>query len=174
MKRIFVLLTAATWAACSGPVPSKTDKATAIRYFDEVVGQHKLDKLEGIFAPTFLVHNLVDNNDETKTIEMQRKFLGELLTGIPDLTYTVNDVTQQDDRIVLRLTANGTHTGDLWGFKATGNKLNNLSEIFFFRFEDGRIVELWVQLDMLNLLKALQSSGSDFKIPTAASQPPTK
>jgi predicted ester cyclase len=156
MKVRLVVSLLVTLMACQN-ASLKTDRETAISYFTVIVNEQKLEMLDQIFAPNYVVHNLVDGKDELKTIEIQKSFLKGLLQGIPDLRYSIGDIAEEDDKVWLRMIANGTHTGECLGFPATGNTLDGLSELFIFRFENGKVVEQWVQLDLYNLLRVLNT-----------------
>ena len=39
---------------------------------------------------------------------------------MPDLTYTVDDQVAEDDKVVSRYTATGTHQGEFFGVAPTG------------------------------------------------------
>ena len=133
------------------------NKAVAERYFEEVVNNRKLDLLDKIYADSFLVHVLNDSTESYKTIATQRDFLTYLFTAFPDIHYTIGDIFAEEDRVVMRVTLTATHKNEFWGYKASGNRIRYLSEIFFFRFENGRIRETWVQLDLYTLFKRLAS-----------------
>ena len=68
----------------------------------------------------------------------------DFLNGLPDLRATVEDIIIQGDRIVLRWTIRGTHTGEFLGFPASNNEITlPITEIF--RVADGQLAEAWDQ-----------------------------
>lgn len=60
----------------------------------------------------------------------------------------------EDDMVVTRKTFHGTHSGDFMGIPATGRDVE-IGVIDIVRYQDGRIVEHWNQLDQLGLLRQL-------------------
>jgi predicted ester cyclase len=60
----------------------------------------------------------------------------------------------EDDIVVERFTASGTHLGELMGVPGTGGTIV-LRGINVFRIADGKIVERWGQLDQLGVLHQL-------------------
>ena len=56
--------------------------------------------------------------------------------------------------VVQRWTFRGTHRGAFQGIPPTGNQVT-LTGISIWRFDDGRIVESWHELDTLGLLQQL-------------------
>jgi predicted ester cyclase len=65
-----------------------------------------------------------------------------LRRAFPDTRHTIEDLVAEGDRVVARVSARATHTGDLFGHAPTG-KLVRLSSITIYRIVDGRIAERW-------------------------------
>ncbi|HAP91726.1 MAG TPA: ester cyclase [Arthrobacter bacterium] len=69
--------------------------------------------------------------------------------------HEIEDQVAEGDRVVTRLTASGTHQGDLPGpLPATGANLRE-SAVAIHRIEHGRIVEHWSSRDDLGLMQQL-------------------
>ena len=132
------------------------NKKVAKFYIEEIVNKQKLELLNQVFADTFLVHILIDSTEDLKTIAEHKEFLKYLFRAFPDIHYTVGDVIGEGDKIAMRVTLSATHKDELWGYKALGNRIDYLSEIFFFRFINGKIVENWVQFDLHNLFRQIK------------------
>ena len=58
------------------------------------------------------------------------------------------------DKVVVRWTLHGTHTGEFWGVPPT-HKVITYSGINIWRLRDGKIVEEWGSMDMLSVLQQL-------------------
>lgn len=76
--------------------------------------------------------------------------------AFPDLHIAVEDVIAKGDKVVSRQTVTGTHLGEHMGVPATGRSVS-YSEIFIFRFEDGRIAEAWGVVDVLTMMRQLDA-----------------
>jgi predicted ester cyclase len=72
----------------------------------------------------------------------------------PDWHSVVDQLVAEDDVVVERFTASGTHRGELMGVAPTGQTLV-LTGIQIFRIEGDKIVERWGQLDQLGLARQL-------------------
>jgi steroid delta-isomerase-like uncharacterized protein len=81
-----------------------------------------------------------------------RQYSQLMLTAFPDLDRRIDDLIATDDKVVVRWSAKGTHTGDFNGIPASG-RVATSSGITIFRIADGRIVEEWSESDMLGLLQ---------------------
>ena len=135
------------------------NKEVVSRYFEEVVNEQKLELLNTVFADSFRTHILIDDTQENNTLESQKEFLTYLFNAFPDIHYTIGDLIEEGDRVVARVSLTATHKGQFWGYDASGNKIDYLSEIFFYRFENGKVVEQWVQFDLHNLFRILGNNS---------------
>jgi steroid delta-isomerase-like uncharacterized protein len=75
-------------------------------------------------------------------------------TAFPDLRMSFEDQITEQDQVVTRWTARGTHHGELNGIPATGRPAH-VSGIFIHRLADGQITESWTSYDQLGLLRQL-------------------
>jgi steroid delta-isomerase-like uncharacterized protein len=135
------------------------NKEIAKYYFEEVVNRQNLSGLTKVFADSFLVHVLLDSTDTKKSIADQADFLKYLFRAFPDLHYTIGDILVDDNRVAMRVIFSGTHKGEFWGYSSSGNHIKYLSEIFFFRFRNGKVIETWVQFDLYNLFRQLKRAN---------------
>jgi steroid delta-isomerase-like uncharacterized protein len=72
----------------------------------------------------------------------------------PDWHSDVDQLVAEDDVVVERFTASGTHRGELMGVPGTGATIV-LKGIQVFRIEGAKIVERWGQLDQMGLARQL-------------------
>jgi steroid delta-isomerase-like uncharacterized protein len=86
--------------------------------------------------------------------ELLKEVFARLLRAYPDLHITVEDLIEEDDKVVMRNTVTGTHQGEHMGVPPTG-KAVTYNEIFIARFADGRIAETWGIVDVLSQLRQL-------------------
>lgn len=76
--------------------------------------------------------------------------LATLRAAFPDLKATVEGVIASGDRVVARVAFAGTHKGPWQGAPATFRPVT-FSSMEEFRYEDGKFVEHWGQLDLAGL-----------------------
>lgn len=72
-------------------------------------------------------------------------------TAFPDLRETIEDLLEDGDRVVERLTLHGTHLGDFMGIAPTGREVT-WSAIAIYRIANNKIIENWVEANLLGLL----------------------
>ena len=64
------------------------------------------------------------------------------------------DIIVEENKVVARWTARGTHAGALMNIPPTGKQVT-LKGIDILRNEDGKIVERWGEFDALGMLQQL-------------------
>ncbi len=75
-------------------------------------------------------------------------------SGFADTKHEIKDIFADGDRVVARIYAEATHTGEMLGIAATGKRVV-LEAIAIYRIESGKIAERWCYsgkgiLDQLN------------------------
>jgi len=128
------------------------NEAVARRWYDEAINEGKLDVIDEIAAPDILHHGGTFPDSEGP--DSVKGVLGALRTGFPDVKHTIEDVITEDDLVVVRWTATGTHTGEFQGVAPTG-KQATWTGVGIFRFECGKIVEDWSEVDGVGRLQQL-------------------
>jgi predicted ester cyclase len=83
-----------------------------------------------------------------------KQTIAAAFAGSSDSRFTIDDMVAEGDKVVTRWTSMGTHSGVFMGVAATGKPLT-LNGIRIDRIADGKIVEMWAQLDLLGLLQQL-------------------
>ncbi len=70
------------------------------------------------------------------------------------MSYVVEDLFAEGNRVAARITNTATHKGTLMGIPATEKKVT-FSGIDIFRVADGKIVEEWSYGDSLGLMQQI-------------------
>lgn len=130
---------------------SADNKALIRRYF-EASDAGNLTALDNLFAPTFVRHD--PNAAAINSLEDLKRHLRLVYTATPDLRHTIEDMVAEGDRVAIRLTARGTHTGEFMGIPPTG-KTVTVTGTGICRIADGKIQEDWFNSDALGLLQQL-------------------
>lgn len=86
--------------------------------------------------------------------ERRKEQLETVLAAFPDFEATVEDVVAEGDTVAMCVTLRGTHEGEFMGIEPTGKSFE-VQNMVFTRIEDGKIVERWIQPDMLGMLQQL-------------------
>jgi predicted ester cyclase len=86
--------------------------------------------------------------------EGQKQIAAAFRSAFPDLTWDVELLVAEDDYVVGRWTASGTHRG-AWGGVAPTGRRARFSGVNIFRFDAGQVVEIWNHRDDLGLMEQL-------------------
>ena len=115
-------------------------------FVEQVKNQRQLDKMGTYFAADYKEHNETVASFGAGIAGYQR-FLGHLFEAFPDDKLTIELMTAEGDLVSYRATEHGTHRAEFLKIPATG-KHATWTEIQFFRIENGKVVEHWVDVDI--------------------------
>jgi steroid delta-isomerase-like uncharacterized protein len=132
---------------------SQRTKATARRYFDEIINKRNLDVIAEVFAADYLEHDPA-NAEDTRGREGVRREVSNTLAAFSDLEETVEDLLGEGDRVMVRWTMRGLHDGEFMGVAPTYRRID-IPGMVVFRFAGDRIQEAWWNWDTLGLLRQL-------------------
>jgi predicted ester cyclase len=125
------------------------NKAFVRRWFEEVWNNGRADLIDEMSAPdtsaTGLGHSTAPGGRD-----MFKAFYNNMRGTFPDLHVYIDDVIAEGDLVAVRLTAEGTHTGDALA-PATGRKAR-FAALVMARVVNNRIVEAWNAIDQLGIL----------------------
>lgn len=128
------------------------NKATAHRYLEELWNRKNLDIINEVIAPDFVGH-LASPSRGTEGV---RQNVTAFHLAFPDSHLEIHDIFAEADRVAIRWTTTGTHNGPFFGIEPTGKKIV-LKGITIERFRDGKMVELWAEMDIYGLIKQLKA-----------------
>jgi len=129
---------------------SEQMKASARRFFQEVVSEGRLDVIPELVAEDFVEHETLPGAPEGR--EAVGWFVTAFRSAVPDLRAELDDLIVEGDKLVARSTWSGTHEGELFGMPATG-KLFVMNVIDIVRFEGDRVVEHWGVSDVAGMMQ---------------------
>lgn len=96
-------------------------------------------------------------NGQDVSVQVIPRLRAILLSALPDVHWTLEQVIAEGDWIATRWTVRGTHTGDITfpgvGHAPATGKSIQYSYIVHHRIADGKIVESWDVSDRLSLLQ---------------------
>ena len=81
--------------------------------------------------------------------------------AFPDISYHIEEVVAEGDKVVMRLIEPATHTGGaIWGISPKGRRVT-LRNTVILRIENDKIVEEWDSYDMLSILLQLGATPAE-------------
>ena len=119
---------------------SEDNKARVRRYFEETMSKGNMA--------------FVDEIAEGAMAESLKRGAANLRSAFADVHDQVQDQFAEGEKVVTRFSGGGVHRGVFMGVAATG-KTVTWTGISIDRFEAGKIVERWTEIDVLGVLRQI-------------------
>ena len=127
------------------------NKAVIARYV-EATNQGELDVLDELVYADYVEHDPVPGQKPGR--EGLKEAYTMFNSPFPDLKFVFDDVIAEGDLVVGRGIISGTHEGEFFGVPATGKKVH-WTGTRLFRLRDLKVVEGWVNIDMMSLMQQM-------------------
>jgi steroid delta-isomerase-like uncharacterized protein len=129
------------------------NKELVRRFYEEVWVKGNLDAADEVFARDYVRQDF-RATDALPGPDGQKKIAADFRAAFPDLRFEIELLIADDQYVVGRWTASGTNLGP-WGTLEPTGRAVTFSAANIFRFEDGKVVELWNHRDDLGLMEQL-------------------
>jgi len=120
------------------------------KLYEETFNQNRTELLPNLLHESVVFHGTT----EARGLEAYLDLVARLRIAFPDQRFSLQDLIANEDRVVVRWTMEATHAGPLAGIPATGKRVQQRG-IVIYRFEGGKIEEIWAQLDQVGMLRQL-------------------
>jgi predicted ester cyclase len=129
------------------------NKALIRRFYEEVWGKGDETLSAEVFRDDYVRHDLRPAAAEPGAAG-QTKIALDFRRAIPDLVWRVDLILGDGEYVVGRWTATGTQTGPWGAIEPTGKPIE-FSGVNIFRFEGGKVAEIWNHRDDLGFMTQL-------------------
>jgi predicted ester cyclase len=119
------------------------------RFYGKVFSGNRLDLL-----PAFVVENVLLNPGGERGIKAYQTQLNRAQTAFSDGRFSIESIIAGDDLVAVRWKMDAIHSGPIGGLAATGKPIRQNANVFF-RFEQGKIAEVWTQFDQIGVPRQL-------------------
>jgi steroid delta-isomerase-like uncharacterized protein len=127
------------------------NKALVRRFIDEIFVRGRKEAVDELLADDFVAHTWPSTGDPKADL---KGAIDRTSKGLADVTFTIEDVIAEGDRVAVRLTAAATQVGEMMGMPPSGKRYE-IGEIHIFRLRDGKVVEHWHQFDQMKMMQQL-------------------
>ena len=86
-------------------------------------------------------------------------YVDQVTGSLGEYVCDILEMTEEDDRVVAKMLFRGVHRADMFGYAATGKRVEWHGSAHF-TFRDGKVADLWVLGDVHGLLQLLESNAS--------------
>ena len=129
------------------------DHAATMRRCYDLLNAGDIDGFGAFLADDFVEHEQTPGLAPTKDGVLE--FFRMYRSAFPDLRFDPQDVIASDDKVVVRVRATGTNTGDFMGMPATGKSID-IQLVDIVRFDDdGLGREHWGVADVMAMMQQL-------------------
>ena len=133
---------------------SEKNKAVIRRFYDDVfaAGKMNIAAIDQYLAADFVGHDLPAGLNGGAGY---KKFVGMFAASFSDTTpIEAHEMISNGDKIVVRWSSTGKHSGEFMGIPATGRRIT-VKGIDIYRLAEGKIADLWQEIDLLGILQQI-------------------
>jgi len=137
--------------------PAQADEAAnkhLVREFTDATNAKDWDALARLLSDDFVRHSAATAGPPVTSRDQFIALQESFLKSFPDQKVTIDLLVAEGDYVAARAHYSGTLLGPLGGTPATGKSVN-APFLGMFRVDSGRIAELWVEWDNLNMMSQL-------------------
>ena len=138
---------------------NRTEKNRNIvrRFVQEVWNEGKLEVADEVLAADYIEYPSTPDDskeDETPGPDSMKRFVEMFRNAFPDITFSIEHMVAEDDKVAVHLVGEGTHLGELHGLPPTGKHVR-IGGAAIHRIQDDKIVETYQVVDRLSLREQL-------------------
>jgi predicted ester cyclase len=123
---------------------------TLIRRYVETWNQGDLQGLAEFWSPDMVHHT----RSQAHGFAEVKMIVGTFMRAFADLHFQIDDIIAEGDKVVTRMTASATHTGNYMEMAPTGKQIR-CAVMGIARVANGKIVEHWGVTDELHMMQQI-------------------
>ena len=132
---------------------TEQNKKIILRLFNEGMTERKFQVFDEYISDTFVNHGIPYAQPGPKGF---KAIVQQFMQGFPDMKITVLEIIAEGETVATRGYLSGTHNGDFMGINASGKNVR-IDYIDFWKLENGKCMENWVQMDTAGLMQQIGS-----------------
>lgn len=132
---------------------SAENKALIRRFYEEVFSEGRFSTIDELIAQDAVEHEPVPGATGNVRADL-KAWLTQLRAAFSEMHLSVEDLLAEDDRVAVRCTLTGVHSGDLMSIPPTGRSVA-VTVLDIVRISGGLIVEHWGVTDTAGMLGQL-------------------
>jgi len=136
---------------------AEDNKAIVRRLIDELWNAGNPDLADELYSADYVRHGPFAEPPIRGSAAL-KGFARMYLAAVPDLHHEIEDQFTRDDGVVTRLTARGTHRGEMMGLAPTGKPIE-FGMFIQHRIAGGKIAEEWIIYDLHAILQQVGAGG---------------
>jgi len=135
-------------------MPTSGEVAAMVQRLEDAMNSRQLHLIDDVMTEDFVRHCEATPDFDVRSREDFKDFLRSNTESFPDNVQTFRQVVVEGDRAGIWCTYEGTQTGPLGPFPASGRRTTfDFGGVFHIR--DGKFAEFWVTWDNMTILAQL-------------------
>lgn len=130
----------------------KEGKALVRQVYEDIRSEGNLALADEVFGEDYVGYDPTAQPAEVRGPEGFKEQTRGYRSVFPDLQFKIESLIQEGDEVVVRWTAQGTHSGSLVGESPTGKHVTT-SGFGSWRVRDGKIFEHYGVFDVMGLMR---------------------
>jgi len=119
--------------------------------FERVWNNRELELTKELFDEKFNIYNPAIPDFKSGGVAGFLATVKLILEAFPDMEFVIDDLIEQDDKIVVRWRGRGHHEGDFFGVAPTHKKVT-YAGIAILQIAKDKIIKAWVMDNTLSML----------------------
>ena len=132
---------------------TEQNKSAIRRWIEDGWNRGNLAAADELYAAGVVQHD-PNSPVPVSNREALKQYVMAFRTAFPDLHFAIDDLIAEGDKVLWRFTARGTQRGPLLNIPPSGRP-GTVTGMALFRFADGKVSEVWVNVDTLGMLQQL-------------------
>ena len=124
-----------------------------VRQFFEIYNSQDYEAAYKCMASNYLDHGL----PQVQSVEDAIKILKSTHTSFPDIKVVIDELIEENDKVVFRGHFSATHLGEFVGIAPTGAKVE-FEALEIFKIENQKITESWGYWPMQNIINQITAA----------------
>lgn len=137
---------------------TEQNKKIVQRLFNEGMNERKFQVFDEFISDKFVNHGIPNATTGPKGF---KAIVQQFLDSFPDMQITIQEIIAEGETVATRGHLSGTHKGEFMGINATGKKVR-VDYVDFWKLNNGKCIENWVQMDMAGVMQQLGSIQQAF------------
>jgi steroid delta-isomerase-like uncharacterized protein len=123
-----------------------------VRSYFCMIDSSQFDLLGHLAAPDYALH--FPGVPVPLDLAGANQLIAGFQAAFPDLRHHIVQISEAAGRVEVQINGVGTQRGDFQGVPASGRSIQTPTH-HTFRFEDGRIAEHWIQVDLADIMRQI-------------------
>jgi predicted ester cyclase len=137
-------------------ITAEENKAIVARFSEQFKNKGNHAIVDELFTPDFVYHLPIQGLAPGR--EGMKQVGGLVLAAFPDVHANVEELLADGDKVVERTSVSATSKGEFAGLPPTGKPVA-WTELHIYRIRDGKVAELWSEMNLLGLTQQLAGAA---------------